>query len=123
MSPMPKQYVKFLPAGKTVQVTSGTTVLQAVRQTGLSLPVRCDGRAACLMCKVHVEQPEDGNHDGLSMPAEIERRKLGMDSERNVRLGCQARIVGPAIIHLPEDRLKQAIRRQLEQQSDDLSDW
>jgi len=123
MSPMPKENITFLPSAKTVQVARGTTVLQAVRQAGLSLPVRCDGRAACLMCKVHVEQPGDGHEDGLSAPAEMERRKLGMDSERNLRLGCQARIVGPAIIHLPEDRLKQAIRRQLEQQSDDLSDW
>ncbi len=123
MSSTSKEKVVFLPANKTIQVTRGTTVLQAVRLAGLSLPVRCDGRAACLMCKVQVEQPQAGQQDGLSDPGEIECRKLGLDGERTLRLGCQARIVGPAVIHLPEDRLKQAIRRQLQQQDDDLSDW
>ncbi len=123
MNPTSKEKVVFLPANKTIQITRGTTVLQAVRQAGLSLPVRCDGRAACLMCKVQVEQPQEGQQDGLSDHGEVERRKLGIDGERALRLGCQARIVGPAVIHLPEDRLKQAIRRQMQQQDDDLSDW
>ncbi|WP_322922551.1 2Fe-2S iron-sulfur cluster-binding protein [Paenibacillus campi] len=123
MSPMPKENILFLPARKTVSIARGTTVLQAVRLAGLSLPVRCDGRAACLMCKVQVEQPHNGQQDGLSEPAEVECRKLGIADERTTRLGCQARIVGPAVIHLPEDRLKQAIRRQMQQQDDDLSDW
>lgn len=115
--------VVLLPSGKTVHVSAGTTVLQAVRRAGVSLTVRCDGKAACLMCKVHAGIPEGCSENGLSDPNPAEQRKLGALLDNGMRLGCQAKIQGSAVITIPEDRLKAAIRRQLEQQNDDLSDW
>lgn len=123
MSRADKVNVELLPSGRSVQVSAGTTVLQAIRRAGVSLPVRCDGRAACLMCKVQVQPKEQGTGDGLSAPNAAEQRKLGSQLQEGIRLGCQARIEASTTIVVPEDRLKAAIRRQLEQQNDDLSDW
>ncbi|MEW4370307.1 2Fe-2S iron-sulfur cluster-binding protein [Paenibacillus kandeliae] len=125
MSRVEKVNVQLLPSGRSIQVSAGTTVLQAIRRAGVSLPVRCDGRAACLMCKVQVQvQPgEQGSGDGLSAPNAAEQRKLGSQLHEGIRLGCQARVDASTTIIVPEDRLKVAIRRQLEQQNDDLSDW
>ncbi|WP_411347345.1 2Fe-2S iron-sulfur cluster-binding protein [Paenibacillus sp. WLX2291] len=123
MNKISKINVQLLPSGRSIQVSAGTTVLQAIRRAGVSLPVRCDGRAACLMCKVHIQPGEQGTGDGLCAPNAAEQRKLGSQLQEGIRLGCQARIEAPAVITVPEDRLKAAIRRQLEQQDDDLSDW
>ncbi|ANF97462.1 2Fe-2S iron-sulfur cluster-binding protein [Paenibacillus bovis] len=116
--------IEFRPAGKVVQVPEGTTLLAAARRAGVHLPVRCDGRAACLMCKVMVlpeEQPL--GEISLSAPGAAETRKLGLSLQEHIRLGCQARVTGDSIVRVPEDRLKAAIRKQMEQQNDDLSDW
>ncbi|WP_458121973.1 2Fe-2S iron-sulfur cluster-binding protein [Paenibacillus sp. Z6-24] len=116
--------VKFWPSGKLVLVPEGTTLLAAARRAGVHLPVRCDGRAACLMCKVTV-LPDDQPAEAISLstPEAVESRKLGASLEEHIRLGCQARVTGPCVVRIPEDRLKAAIRKQMEQQNDDLSDW
>jgi len=116
--------VDFRPAGKSVQVPEGTTLLAAARRAGVHLPVRCDGRAACLMCKVVVRPEEQPLGElALSAPGAAETRKLGLSLQEHIRLGCQARVIGDSVVHVPEDRLKAAIRKQMEQQNDDLSDW
>ncbi|WP_046215008.1 2Fe-2S iron-sulfur cluster-binding protein [Paenibacillus wulumuqiensis] len=124
MSGRQQGQVEFWPAGKSVLVPEGATLLAAARRAGVHLPVRCDGRAACLMCKVTV-LPEDQPVEGISLspPGAVESRKLGASLEEHIRLGCQARVTGHCVVRIPEDRLKAAIRKQMEQQNDDLSDW
>ncbi|CDN42831.1 MULTISPECIES: 2Fe-2S iron-sulfur cluster-binding protein [Paenibacillus] len=110
----------FWPSGKTVKVRPGTTLLSAARQAGLSVPVRCDGKAACLMCKMSL-LPDHGDQ-GLSRLSEVERRKLGTDGHQ--RLGCQSRVTGNCHVSIPESPLKAAVRRQLERQAaEDDDDW
>ncbi|USB35046.1 2Fe-2S iron-sulfur cluster-binding protein [Paenibacillus sp. YPG26] len=110
--------IRFEPAGKKVKVRGGTTVLSAARQGRIHITTRCGGKAGCLMCKVNVQGPGQA---GLSAPTEAELRKLGSRIDDGDRLACQAKITGPALVVLPEDPLKAAVRKQLErQQEDDL---
>ena len=110
--------VLFLPQLKNVQVRSGTTLLAAARTAGIHIPVRCEGRMGCLMCKVVVEHGE-----GVLPPLENERRKLGTSLENGVRLACQAKVCADVSVTLPEDPLKRAVRLQLERQKESDEDF
>ncbi|MNJ48250.1 hypothetical protein D3C77_434400 [compost metagenome] len=69
------------------------------------------------MCKVKVDE-EHGK--ALTPPTASELRKLGPLLEQGVRLACQAKICGDTAVNVPEDPLKAAIRKQLEQRNEDL---
>ncbi|MBR2563216.1 MAG: 2Fe-2S iron-sulfur cluster binding domain-containing protein [Paenibacillus sp.] len=114
-----QKVITFLPMNKSISVQSGTTILQAARRVGVRIPTRCDGKAACLMCKVKVGQ--DDLH-ALLPPTEAEKRKLGQLLEEGIRLSCQAKVCGQLSVHIPEDPLKAAIRKQLERQQQE-DDW
>ncbi|MCM3784025.1 2Fe-2S iron-sulfur cluster-binding protein [Neobacillus mesonae] len=105
--------VTFLPAGKEIIVKPGTTLLQAGRRAGIHIPTRCGGKAGCLMCKVKVEDREQ-NH--LSKPGIAEKNKLGSWLNEGTRLACQAAVKSSVVVEVPEDKLKAAIRKQLERQ-------
>jgi ferredoxin len=108
----------FLPEGKKISVRSGTTLLSAARLAGISIPVRCEGKASCLMCKMSL-LPEHGEK-GLSPLSDVERLKLGPDGLQ--RLGCQTRVIGSCHVRIPESPLKAAVRRQLERQAEEDDD-
>ncbi|WP_410768348.1 2Fe-2S iron-sulfur cluster-binding protein [Fontibacillus sp. BL9] len=108
--------ITFLPLKKTLKVRPGTSVLLASRKSRVHIPTRCGGNAGCLMCKVEVEPADKA---ALTPPTEAERRKLGPLLDQGIRLACQANIIGSAIVKLPEDPLKAAIRKQLERQNDE----
>lgn len=111
--------VEFLPDGKTVQVRSGVTLLEAARVAKVPVRTRCSGGLSCLMCKVKVVR----GGDGLTVPKEAEAAKLGALKEEGYRFACQARIVGPVAVELPEDPLKAAVRAQLKRQQEDEKLW
>ncbi len=115
-----KYEVSFQPQGKKIKVRPGTTLLAAARTAGVSIPVRCEGKMGCLMCKVSLQPPGIG----VLKPQEEERRKLGSSLGEGVRLACQAKVSGDVTVLVPEDRLKRAIRLQLErQQQEDEDGW
>ncbi|AZS14810.1 2Fe-2S iron-sulfur cluster-binding protein [Paenibacillus lutimineralis] len=110
---MRQTQIRFNPPQKVVKVRPGTSVLRAAQEARVHIATRCGGKAACLMCKVKVD-PE--HRDALRPPNDAERRKLGSLLDEGYRLACQAIICGSAEVELPEDPLKAAIRKQLEQQ-------
>lgn len=67
--------ITFRPSGRRVQVGQGTSLLQAARKAGVYIPTRCDGKAACLMCKVQIS-PEWAEF--ADQPRDAEQRKLGL---------------------------------------------
>ncbi|WP_442601114.1 2Fe-2S iron-sulfur cluster-binding protein [Paenibacillus sp. KN14-4R] len=103
--------VTFLPDNKRAQVRPGTTLLDASRKAKVHIRTRCGGKAACLMCKVHVQE-ETAN--GVMEPNQNERLKLGSSIQEGYRLSCQAKVRGSVVVSVPEDPLKAAVRRQLE---------
>jgi len=85
--------VTFSPAGVTVWVAAGSTVLAAARAAGVLIAAPCGGRGVCGSCGVRVL-------DGvLEPPDEIERAGL-TQAAPGVRLACRAR-VGSAVALRP----------------------
>lgn len=103
-----------MPEGKTIRVHAGTTVLGAAGKARVAIRSRCGGNASCLMCKVRVDSAE-----GLSVPQQNEKRKLGEMIDQSFRLACQAKVTGNCTVTVPEDPLKAAIRAQLAMQQRD----
>ncbi|MDO3409598.1 2Fe-2S iron-sulfur cluster binding domain-containing protein [Saccharibacillus sp. CPCC 101409] len=114
-----KHTVLFLPAGITVEVQAGTTLLAAARRAKVHLPVRCEGKMGCLMCKLQIVS----DPPGVLPPAEGERRKLGASINGGTRLACQARVCGSVSAEVPEDPLKRAVRLQLERKPQEEDDF
>jgi len=102
--------VTFMPAGRSVSVRVGTSLLEAGRKAGAGIRTRCGGVAGCLMCKVSVRNPA-----AVTPMNAAERRKLGESaSDGSLRLACQANVVTDVIVDVPEDPLKAAVRKHLE---------
>ena len=106
--------VHFLPDDKRVQVRPGTTLLDAGRKAHVNIRTRCGGKAACLMCKVKVD-----DQSGLAIAKRNEELKLGSLLDDGYRLACQAGITGDVTVHVPEDPLKAAVRAQLLRQREE----
>jgi 2Fe-2S ferredoxin len=114
--------VRFLPADRTVEGREHMSILQLARKAHVSISTRCDGNAACMMCKV---QTIDAS--GLQAPQQKEVIKLGDEAiQRGIRLACQAKLGGVGkmvVVELPESPLKAAIRAQLAKQQEEDSLW
>ncbi|MBV8736312.1 MAG: adenylate/guanylate cyclase domain-containing protein [Alphaproteobacteria bacterium] len=80
------------PDGRVVEVTPGTSVLEASRLVGIPHAHICGGRGRCSTCRVRVR----GAVGSIDPPAEPERRILRrIGATPNVRLACQLRPKGP----------------------------
>jgi adenylate cyclase len=76
------------PDGRIVEVTPGTSVLEASRLAGIPHASVCGGRGRCSTCRIRVR----GEMHSIDPPAEDEQlvlRRIGATS--NVRLACQLR--------------------------------
>ncbi len=76
------------PDGRVVEVTPGTSVLEASRLAGIPHASVCGGRGRCSTCRVRVR----GEIRSIDPPAEDELRVLRrIGATSNVRLACQLR--------------------------------
>jgi len=91
--------VTFLPLNLTVETTDGLSVLETALAHGIDLEHACGGFCACTTCHVIIKDGEDQ----LSELQFDEEDKL--DTCEGVtlhsRLGCQTRIHGDVVIHVP----------------------
>jgi adenylate cyclase len=79
------------PDGRFVEVTPGTSVLEASRSAGIPHAHICGGRGRCSTCRIRVR----GDLGSLDPPGESERRILRrIGATPNVRLACQLRPKG-----------------------------
>jgi ferredoxin, 2Fe-2S len=106
--------VHFYPDNRKIQVRPGSTVLDASTKARVLIRTRCDGKMACLMCKVIIK-----DQSGLRPIKFDEELKLGGLIDSGYRLACQACVVGDTHVTIPEDPLKAAIRAQLAKQRED----
>jgi len=82
-------------AAVTVAVPTGSTVAQATTAAGLALDAPCGGRGTCGKCLVRLAAGT------LAPPTAHERKRLSPeDLAAGLRLGCQAKVAGPATLHL-----------------------
>lgn len=78
------------PAGKAIEVTPGTRLLDAILGAGEKLPHKCEGKAECGTCHIFVTEGKKS----LSKAQRIENERLdatiGVGSKS--RLACQAHV-------------------------------
>jgi adenylate cyclase len=99
------------PAGRTVTVPLGFTVLEASRWAAIPHVSVCGGRGRCSTCRVRVME----GADNLPPAAEVELRTLArIGSPLNVRLACQLRPGGDVrvepLVHASGTALSGAVR-------------
>jgi len=87
--------VTFLPAGRTVTVPAGTTILKAARQAGLHINASCGGAGVCGKCRVIVDQGsvEGGKSEKLSAD----------DFARGYRQACRAVVTTDVVVRIPAE--------------------
>lgn len=82
----------ILPAGKTIEVGEGTTLLAALLGAEIGILHKCEGQAKCGSCHIFVQE----GRKGLSKTAREENERLdsivGVGSKS--RLACQAKVLG-----------------------------
>ena len=82
----------ILPAGKTIEVGEGTTLLAALLGAEIGILHKCEGQAKCGSCHNFVQE----GRKGLSKTAREENERLdsivGVGSKS--RLACQAKVLG-----------------------------
>jgi uncharacterized 2Fe-2S/4Fe-4S cluster protein (DUF4445 family) len=90
--------VRFEPDGTEAAVAASTLVSEAANHVGLSLHLPCGGRGRCGKCKVSIMSGE------VSEPTDEEREALSPEElEASVRLACQTRLLGDAVVELPPE--------------------
>ena len=124
--------VAALPSGLRGQVKHGTSLRTALRALGVEIESVCAENATCGKCKVLIEEgdfPEYGvvsSRASLSdlQPEETDylRRRRHVLEQRGwepdqVRLACQARVLGDVVVTVPEDSLavRQIVRKSASQ--------
>jgi uncharacterized 2Fe-2S/4Fe-4S cluster protein (DUF4445 family) len=126
---MSKQHLVILqPSGRRGHVDEGVSLREAARQLGVEIESICAENATCGKCKVVIEEGTferygiTSNRGHLSIPSAEEadyfRRRPQMMITNNwevgqVRLSCQARVLGDVLVHVPEESRgnKQIVRK------------
>ncbi|HDM35985.1 MAG TPA: DUF4445 domain-containing protein [Candidatus Syntrophoarchaeum butanivorans] len=103
--------VVFLPEGKSVEVLSGTTILDAALKAGVNLGSVCGGKVRCGKCRVIIR---DGA-ERVSKPSNEELNLLAEDEiEAGYRLACATTIGGDLEIMIPPESRGEEQRLQVE---------
>lgn len=92
--------VTFIPANKMVEVTEGTTILEAALENGIALMHNCGGVCACTTCHVIVREGEE-NLSEMELD-EDDRLSMAEGLTMHSRLGCQAIVErGDVTVEIP----------------------
>jgi uncharacterized 2Fe-2S/4Fe-4S cluster protein (DUF4445 family) len=113
--------VVFVPSGLRGRFDHGTTVLDAARTLGVDLDSVCGGRGICGRCQVVLSEGEFAKHSLSSTTAHLSAvndveteyaADKGLAAGR--RLGCQAELLGDAVIDVPPDSQihRQVVRKE-----------
>lgn len=93
--------VELQPIGKTVEVKTESSVLDAMLAEELKVLMACGGKGMCATCHVWV----DKGMEQLTPMSAREKRTLGRVSgcDERSRLSCQAKILGEGVtVKLPD---------------------
>ncbi len=91
--------VTFHPGGKSIEVPSGTILLDAIHQAGIGLDASCGGEGNCGKCLVRIEagKTESDHAEVLSASQEAQ----------GFALACKSRILeAPVTVEIPDQSLK-----------------
>lgn len=125
---MQEHTVAALPSGLRGRVQHGTSLRTALRGMGVEIESVCAENATCGKCKVLIADGEFPEYGVVSSPSslsgrqaeEVEylRRHAAVVNQRGwdpnqVRLACQARVIGDVVVTVPEDSMlgRQIVRK------------
>lgn len=91
--------VTFLPANKSIEVKSGSILIQAARKAGLHINASCGGAGVCGKCRVLLEQGEVRGGRSEKLTEE--------DFERGYRQACISEISEDITVRIPEESGRQ----------------
>ena len=116
---MPKVHFKSPLVDVSVEVPSGTTLLDAAERCGAQVGHSCGGVCACSTCHVWVRKGLESLSGQTDM--EMDRLDMGFDVRPYSRLSCQTELGGEDVqVEITEESLtafmdeNPAVRRQLE---------
>ncbi len=102
--------VDFQPIGKRVEVTPGTTVLEAAQEAGVGISAICGGNGSCGACRVRLTDQKS-----VGKPTETEIEILDADElSAGLRLACRTEIYGTTRVDVPPESMSVAQRTQVE---------
>ena len=85
----------LFPAGRTLQVDPGVTILAAAHAAGVDIEATCGGRGRCTSCRVKFAAGI------VSPPTIMDELQLGDALVREgYRLSCQCRVTDPITVHV-----------------------
>lgn len=88
--------IRFEPSGRSSVVSTGVTILEGARRSGIELASNCSGQGDCGQCGVIILEGE------VSALCEEEENCLSQDRiSANWRLACCARVNGPIRVYIP----------------------
>ena len=89
--------ITFLPDKKNIEVSKGTTALEALERVGLNIDTPCGGKGICGKCKILI-------HKGITTATSIEEELLSEEEiKKGFRLACQAKLFQDSIIEVPSE--------------------
>jgi len=84
--------IEFLPAGKTVEVEDGTTIIRAARRAGLHINASCGGTGVCGKCRILLESGTVA--EGISEKFSPE------DIEKGIRQACTSKVTEDVVVRI-----------------------
>jgi uncharacterized 2Fe-2S/4Fe-4S cluster protein (DUF4445 family) len=92
---MNKYIVSFIPAGRSVPCSAGSTLLDCCRANQIPLSSTCGGQGKCHSCKLRIEQGD------VTLPTRNEIKILSaQELKRGWRLACQVKPAGNLVVYL-----------------------
>ena len=89
---MPK--ITFLPSGKTIDVPSGTLLMDAAGQAGIMIDLPCGGKGTCGKCLVQITRGSVACKPDIQLTEE--ERGSGFV------VACQSSIIEDVVVNIPE---------------------
>ena len=90
--------VVFLPEGKKVDVTEGSTLKEALHAAGINFDFPCGGSGKCGKCRVRVTA--GGDNPGEQEVALLKPEEMA----EGIRLACLLEVTGPTTVELLADK-------------------
>ncbi len=95
--------VSFYPSGKTGEIPTGMSLLDASEKLGVELHHDCGGFATCSTCRILIiEGPENLTEIDLDEENMLEEAEL----PDPFRLSCQAKVTGDVVVRIPDKEME-----------------
>ncbi len=92
----PEVEVTFLPGGERVVVEAGITISEAAERAAVPLSLPCGGKGICGNCRVVIQEGQVGEFTAAEL-----RALTAAERGQGVRLACQCRLEGTALVQVP----------------------